>query len=602
MPLLRALALGAVLSTIPAACIDDFELGDTDGEVVLGTSEPNYQFPWVVHVDGNLACHGTLITDRWVLTAAHCVYNRLLGVTVSYQRRAPDGSSTGGEVKTSPGSVFMHPDYDASKSDNDIALVELPHPFPADPWLQIAELPFMAPYADQIGTVATPTTGGMSAVFRGAVYGVIEKAFMAKSSIAGLCPGDSGSGFVAQSPGRNILIGVAGSTATSSDCVTAGWEAEMMNVFGYLDWIRALTGLGVNGAVFDVWARTANARALSGDFDGDGRGDIALAGGDGWSSIPVAFSKGDGSFRVTNAAVSAFPVWANAPGAKVVVGDVNGDGRDDLIAAGGVGWSTVPVAYSTGDGSFTISNAADFWIANLAQSPGTKLLAGDVNGDGRDDLMLLGGDGGWQAIPVGFSVGNGSFSFTSKTLAGDFAIWAAAPGGSASSADIDGDGRADVVLAGGSGWSTVPMARSLGDGRWSVTNGAEPSMSIWAQGEGVSLLTGCRRAVAPPGKPQAHRCDVDANGRADVLLTGGADWTTIPVGFSFGNGLLSVTNAAVSQFPVWAQSEGVQVISGDFDGDHRADLALVGGLGWWTVPVAFSAGNGTFTVTNHAIF
>ena len=55
------------------------------------------------------------------------------------------------------------------------------------------------------------------------------------------------------------------------------------------------------------------------------------------------------------------------------------------------------------------------------------------------------------------------------------------------------------------------------------------------------------------------------------------------------------------QFAIWAQAPGVKVVSGDVNHDGRADLMLTGGPGWNTLPVGFSRGNGTFRVTNEAI-
>jgi len=53
-------------------------------------------------------------------------------------------------------------------------------------------------------------------------------------------------------------------------------------------------------------AAQAGVSILPGDFDNDGRTDIALTGGSGWSTLPIAFSNGDGTFRVTNATVGDF--------------------------------------------------------------------------------------------------------------------------------------------------------------------------------------------------------------------------------------------------------------------------------------------------------
>ena len=46
--------------------------------------------------------------------------------------------------------------------------------------------------------------------------------------------------------------------------------------------------------------------------------DIALTGGMGWISLPVAFSQGDGSFSVTNTLIDGFATFATQPGATVV--------------------------------------------------------------------------------------------------------------------------------------------------------------------------------------------------------------------------------------------------------------------------------------------
>jgi hypothetical protein len=81
---------------------------------------------------------------------------------------------------------------------------------------------------------------------------------------------------------------------------------------------------------------------ITGDFNGNGRTDIALVGGAGWTTIPVAFSNGDGSFDVSNIDVGDFASWAQQ--ASVLVGKFRDVSGLAIALVGGSGWTTLPVA------------------------------------------------------------------------------------------------------------------------------------------------------------------------------------------------------------------------------------------------------------------
>ncbi|GIE78423.1 hypothetical protein Aph02nite_43730 [Actinoplanes philippinensis] len=329
-----------------------------------------------------------------------------------------------------------------------------------------------------------------------------------------------------------------------------------------------------------------------GDLDADGRTDLALTGGAGWTTVPAAFSAGDGTFRVTNTGVGDFAGWAQVPGVRLTTGDFNGDGRTDVALTPGPNtpwWFTQPVAFSNGDGTFRITNTALNDFAAWAQVPGTTVVPGDFNNDGRTDLALTAGPETpwWYTQPVAFSNGDGTFRVTNTAL-NEFASWAQVPGASTVAGDFNRDGRTDLALVGGSGWSTVPVALSNGDGTFRVSNSGVGDFAGWAQVPGARLTTG----------------DFNADGRTDIALTPGPNtswWYTQPVAFSNGDGSFRITNTPLNDFAGWSQAAGARTVTGDFNRDGRTDLALTGGAGWTTVPVAFSTGDGTFRVTNTGV-
>jgi Zn-dependent metalloprotease len=338
----------------------------------------------------------------------------------------------------------------------------------------------------------------------------------------------------------------------------------------------------VNGYVGDFasWAAAPGVRRFTGDFNGDGRTDVALTGGSGWNTLPVAFSQGNGTFSVTNLYIGDFAAWSASPAARVLAGDYNNDGKTDVALTGVAGWTTLPVAFSQGNGTFSVTNSPVGDFASWAAGAGVKIQAADVNGDGRTDVTLTGGSG-WNTLPVAFSNGNGSFSVT-NTYIGDFASWSAVGTARVQVGDVNGDGKADLALTGVAGWTTLPVAFSNGNGSFSVTNNSVGDFASWAAGSGVKILAG----------------DYNGDGRTDVALTGGSGWNTLPVAFSNGNGSFSVTNSYVGDFASWATGLNVVALARDINGDGKTDVALTGGSGWNTLPVAFSNGTGSFPVTN----
>jgi hypothetical protein len=189
----------------------------------------------------------------------------------------------------------------------------------------------------------------------------------------------------------------------------------------------------------------------AGDLNGDGKPDLVTADRGPRSTndpgdVSVLLNRGDGTFA---------PAVAYAAGGRpvdVVIADFNGDGKPDLMTADMPFYSGVAGTLSlfpgNGDGTFGAS------ITLPASGRPGRLAAADLNGDGKEDLVTT--DDTNNVVAVYLGRGDGTFQTATTDAVGT------SPEG-VRIADLDGDGKLDVVTA-NSGSADVSVLRGDGDG------------------------------------------------------------------------------------------------------------------------------------------
>ena len=314
--------------------------------------------------------------------------------------------------------------------------------------------------AGEVGTVTAtgvrPTVGSSLALGSNSAAGATVYTFN---------PGPNGT--VTAVAGRTVALpGANGSRLVTADfngdgtddVITATGPGEQAAVRVY----DGKTGvLWMSTEVFEIGFR-GGLNLAAGDFNADGKADVVVAADNG----------GGARVQVLNAAQflpGADPAQGKVlvnffgiedakfrGGARVAVGDLNGDGVLDLVVSAGQGGGPRVAVFdgtSVRPGGAPARLVSDFFVFESRLRNGAVVAVGDVNGDGRPDLVAGAGPGGAPRVSVfsGYGVMAGQGADAPRVA--DFFVAGNATsraGTQLAVKDVDHDGRADVVASVGS--------------------------------------------------------------------------------------------------------------------------------------------------------
>ncbi len=327
-----------------------------------------------------------------------------------------------------------------------------------------------------------------------------------------------------------------------------------------------------------------------------------LAGNTMGSDLVLSFMASAGRFAAPVTLATAGLVDA------VAVGDVNGDGRADVVFTTGYSFGAgqdfkLMVRLQQPDGSLAAAQVMD----TLAQygCPARSVVIGDLNGDGRNDV-LVGADGcGIQVFRQGSDGVLRATTFIDSTVSGRLRL-----------ADFNRDGRMDLASSGYYGstlrvWlqasdgtlqlhatpaveyssgADLDVGDVNGDGRPDLVSTSVCGIAIVLQNADGSFAPAVCRAAVPADSVRGVAVgDINGDGRDDIVFTyGGNSAGKLGVIRQQADGSLG-TLATMDNYDIPTQVE-----IADLNGDGRRDV-VVAHNGWMAITVHLQQADGSLT-------
>ena len=269
----------------------------------------------------------------------------------------------------------------------------------------------------------------------------------------------------------------------------------------------------------------------------------------------------------------------SGPG-QVVIADLDGDGKPDLAVNNGSDHTIYVYRNISTNNTLTAGSFAPPAVLQLGTGGEETMVAADVDGDGRPDLVFLDYNSNVVAVLQNLCV-PGSITTNSFGPRVNFAVGSGPVGVAVQ--DLDGDGKAEIVTANlGSG--TISVLRNIGTAGSITTNSFAPAVSF----SGPTSTRGV--AIA----------DLDGDGKPDVVTLNWASGNNNAVSV-FRNVSTPGNIAFASRIDFSGPSYCYKLAIGDMDGDGKLDVVFASFAGGQSVSVYRNTSTpGSFTTNSFA--
>jgi IgA Peptidase M64/FG-GAP-like repeat len=263
-------------------------------------------------------------------------------------------------------------------------------------------------------------------------------------------------------------------------------------------------------------------------------------------------------------------------------GDFNGDGKDDILLHSD---NSILLYRSNGKQLDIAFSAVERVPGSWQFTPGDQFYVADINNDGKDEVIVYNGTN-WVMEYLGVLADDGAGGLRLIARYDDrMPGWQFQKDDRFYVADFDGNGRKDLFVFNGSNWSIpyLGMLRSTGTGL-ALVNRYDGTMPNWQMRPGDRHMVG----------------DFNGDGRDDLWVFNGSDWSFPYLGMLASNGTsLSMTHRYDDTLPNWQMRASDQHFIGDFNGDRKADLFVFNGRDWSIAYLGMLASDGSSLAMTH---